>query len=55
MANGVNDVLGEYIATSIDEYSLFASKELPHMDLFKGHHAGATKEERLIDISVFNK
>lgn len=54
-ARGVEDVLGEYIAISLDEYSLFASKELKHMDLFKGHHAGGTKEERLIDISIFNK
>ena len=54
-ARGVESVLGEYLAISIDEYSLFASKELKHMDLFKGHHAGGTKEERLIDISIFNK
>ena len=54
-ARGAEDVLGEYIAISLDEYSLFASKELKHMDLFKGHHAGGTKEERLIDISIFNK
>ena len=54
-ASGVESVLGEYIAISLDEYSLFASKELKHMDLFKGHHAGGTKEERLIDISIFNK
>ena len=53
-AEGVEDVIGDYIATSIDRYSLYASKELPHMDFFKGHHAGATEEERLIDISVFN-
>ena len=54
-ARGVESVLGEYLAISIDEYSLFASKELKHMDFFKGHHAGGTKEERLIDISIFNK
>ena len=54
-ARGVEDVLGEYIAISLDEYSLFASNELKHMDFFKGHHAGGTKEERLIDISIFNK
>ena len=51
----VMDVLGNFIATSFDEYCLYASKELPNMDIFKGHHAGATKEERLIDISIFNK
>lgn len=54
-ANGVQDVLGDYVAVSIDEYSLYASKELPNMDIFKGHHAGGTKEERLIDVSAFNK
>ena len=54
-ARGAEDALGNYIAISLDEYSLFASKELKHMDFFKGHHAGGTKEERLIDISVFNK
>ena len=55
MAKGVEDVLGEYIAISIDEYSLYASKEFKHMDIFKGHHAGGTVQERLIDISIFNK
>ena len=54
-ARGVESVLGNYIAISLDEMSLYASKELNHMDIFKGHHAGGTKEERLIDISVFNK
>ena len=54
-ARGAKDVLGNYLAISIDEYSLFASKELKHMDFFKGHHAGGTKEERLIDISIYNK
>ena len=53
-ASGVEDVLGDFIATSINEKSLYASKELPHMDFFKGHHAGGTIEERLIDISIFN-
>ena len=54
-ARGVEDVLGNYIAISIDETSLYASNELKHMDFFKGHHAGGTKEERLIDISIYNK
>ena len=54
-AKGIEDVLGNYIAISIDKYSLFSSSELEHMDFFKGHHAGGTIEERLIDISVFNK
>ena len=46
--------IGDYLATSIDEYCLYASKEMKTVDLFKGHHAGNTKEEMLIDISVFN-
>ena len=54
-ATGAKDVLGNYLAISLDECSLYASKELKHMDLFKGHHAGGTKEERLIDISIYNK
>ena len=52
---GAIDTLGNYIATSISEYCLYASKEMKHMDYFKGHHAGGTIEERLIDISIFNK
>ena len=54
-ARGAESVLGNYIAISLDEMSLYASKELKHMDFFKGHHAGGTKEERLIDISIYNK
>ena len=53
-AKGVEKVLGDYIAIAHDEYSLLASKELSYLGAFKGHHAGGTKEERLIDISVFN-
>lgn len=52
-AEGVEDVLGDFIAVSTKEYALFASKELSHIDNFKGHHAGGTKEERLIDVSIF--
>lgn len=54
-AKGALDVIGNYIATSFDEYCLYASKELPYMSFFKGHHAGSTIAERLIDISIFNK
>ena len=50
---GAVDTLGDYIAISKREYCLIASKELHHLDTFKGHHAGGTKEERLIDISIF--
>ena len=52
-AKGVTDILGDFIAISLDKYGLFASKELAHYTAFKGHHAGGTKEERLIDISIF--
>ena len=51
---GVEEVIGDYVAISHDEYGLLASKELSFLGAFKGHHAGGTKEERLIDISVFN-
>ena len=52
-AKGAIDTLGDFIAISLDEYGLLASKELAHYTPFKGHHAGGTKEERLIDISIF--
>ena len=48
------EFIGDYVATSIDEYALYASKEMKKMDYFKGHHAGHTKEEMLIDISAYN-
>ena len=48
------EFIGDYVATSIDEYCLYASKETKKFDMFKGHHAGNTKEEMLIDISAFN-
>ena len=46
--------IGDFVATSMDEYCLYASKEMKSMDFFKGHHAGNTKEEILIDISAYN-
>lgn len=48
------DFIGDYVATSIDEYCLFASKEMDDFKPFKGHHAGNTKEEMLIDVSAYN-
>ena len=30
------------------------NKEMKKMDFFKGHHAGNTQEEMLIDISAYN-
>ena len=46
--------IGNYVATSVSEYCLYASREMKNMDFFKGHHAGNTKEEMLIDISAYN-
>ena len=46
--------IGDFVATSKDEYCLYASKEMKRMDYFKGHHAGNTQEEMLIDISAYN-
>ena len=53
-AKGVSEVVGDFIAISKDKYGLLASKELKYLGAFKGHHAGGTKEERLIDIHIFN-
>ena len=55
MASGVYDSLGDYIAISLDKYGILASKELQKPNIFKGHHAGGTEEERLIDIAIFNQ
>ena len=46
--------VGDYVATSKDEYCLYASKEMKKMEYFKGHHAGNTQEEMLIDVSAYN-
>ena len=46
--------IGDFIASSTSEYMLYASKEMKEPQLFKGHHAGMTKEELLIDISAYN-
>jgi hypothetical protein len=55
IAKGAEEMFGDYIAIAKDKYGIIASKELSKPDDFKGHHAGGTKEERLIDISIFNK
>lgn len=52
-ADGVIDSFGDYIAIAKKEYGLHASKEFNYTEKFKGHHAGGTEEERLIDISIF--
>ena len=44
-----------YVAISKREYGIYASKELVRIDTYKGHHAGGTEAERLIDISIFKK
>ena len=46
--------IGDFVATSKDQYCLYASKEMKYMDFFKGHHAGNTKEEMLIDVTAYN-
>ena len=51
---GAEDYFGDFVAIAKDEHSLYASKELSFIDNFKGHHAGGTKEEREIDVSIFN-
>lgn len=54
-ANGITDAFGQFVAIAKDEHSLYASKELKYFDKFKGHHAGGTKEEREIDVSIYNR
>lgn len=50
-----DDMLGDYIAISKDEYSLLSSNDFVRQEILKGHHAGGTLEEKLIDISFYNK
>ena len=50
----ITDFIGDYVATSKDQYCLYASKEMKKMDFFRGHHAGNTSEEMLIDVSAYN-
>lgn len=50
----VDSFLGDFIATSIDKYCLYASKEMKDFMVFKGHHAGNTIDEMLIDVSAYN-
>lgn len=46
--------IGDFIATSTSEYCMYASKEMKDMMFFKGHHAGNTQDEMLIDVSAYN-
>lgn len=48
------EFIGDYVATSNDEYTLFASGEIEGFAPFTGHHAGNTREEMTIDISAYN-
>ena len=48
------DFIGDFVASSTCEYTIYASKEMKKVQLFKGHHAGMTKDELLIDISAYN-
>lgn len=50
-----DDMLGDYIAISKDEYSLLSSEDFVRMEVLKGHHAGGTVEEKLIDVAIYNK
>ena len=54
-APGVEITFGDFVAISKREYGIYASKELVRIDTYKGHHAGGTDAERLIDISIFRK
>ena len=45
---------GDFIATGIKEYGIYASKEMKKPNTFKGNHAGMTKDELLIDVSAYN-
>ena len=42
-------IIGDYVAVAIDKYFFLQTAEYP---LFKGHHAGALKEEAIIPLIV---
>lgn len=51
-----DEFVGDYISISTSKYALYNSKEYTHeIKPLKGHHAGYTKEEMEIDISVYNR
>ena len=56
--DGVIDSFGDFVALSKGKYSLYSSKEYKSSHkgkgTYPGHHGGGTKEERLIDISIYN-
>ena len=43
------DIIGDYVGVAIDKYFFLQTPDYP---LFKGHHAGALKEEASIPIIV---
>ncbi len=47
-------IMGDYLAISLDKYTLYSSKQNPKKFILKGHHAGQTKEEREINLSFYN-
>ena len=52
-APGVLDSFGDFLAIATREYGIFGSKETIQFGKpFKGHHAGGTDAERLIDIAI---
>ena len=53
-AKGVLDAFGEFVAIAKTNKVLYGSKEMDKVVILKGHHAGGTKEERLIDVSMYN-
>lgn len=52
---GVLESFGDFIAISNGEYSLYSSTEYKKLELYPGHHGGGTEDERLIDVSIYNK
>ena len=49
------EFIGDYLAAATSNYILYASHEMKEVEPFKGHHAGMTKEEMQIDISIYNQ
>jgi len=47
--------LGDYLAIAISDQSFMLDKAIEKKMKLKAHHAGFTKEEMLIDISIFNQ
>ena len=49
------EFIGDYLAAATSNYILYASHEMKEVEPFKGHHAGMTQDEMLIDVSVYNE